>query len=76
MAAAADGVGKLLYVVVVEDDAEAAADDSSSFRYTRSLLQSTLQLMGCKPRHAFKVFLSFYSIFFSKDFSILLSPLF
>lgn len=39
---------KLLYIVVVDDNA-------SSFRYTRSLLHSTLQLMGCKPRHAFEV---------------------
>ena len=39
---------KLLYIVVVDDSA-------SSFRYTRSLLHSTLQLMGCKPRHAFEV---------------------
>lgn len=27
----------------------------NSFRYTRPVLQSTLQLMGCKARHAFKV---------------------
>ncbi|KAL6601492.1 hypothetical protein ACP70R_044712 [Stipagrostis hirtigluma subsp. patula] len=39
---------KLLYIVVVDDNA-------SSFRYTRSLLHSTLQLMGCKPRHAFEI---------------------
>ncbi|KAK3129374.1 hypothetical protein QOZ80_6BG0478560 [Eleusine coracana subsp. coracana] len=39
---------KLLYIVVVDDGA-------SSFRYTRSLLHSTLQLMGCKPRHAFEI---------------------
>ncbi|CAI9761525.1 unnamed protein product [Fraxinus pennsylvanica] len=51
--AVAEGVAKLLYIVVVEDDA--AAEDSSSFRYTRSVLQSTLQLMGCKARHAFKI---------------------
>ncbi|ONM53679.1 P-loop NTPase domain-containing protein LPA1 homolog 1 [Zea mays] len=38
---------KLLYIVVVDEDA-------SSFRYTRSLLHSTLQLMGCKRRHAFE----------------------
>ncbi|KAG8371298.1 hypothetical protein BUALT_Bualt13G0073200 [Buddleja alternifolia] len=57
--AAADGVAKLLYVVVVEDDAAAAAAaadmETSKFRYTRSVLQSTLQLMGCKARHAFKI---------------------
>lgn len=39
---------KLLYIVVVDESA-------SSFRYTRSLLHSTLQLMGCKPRHAFEI---------------------
>ena len=39
---------KLLYIVVVDDN-------GSSFRYTRSLIHSTLQLMGCKPRHAFEV---------------------
>ncbi|CAM0146134.1 unnamed protein product [Urochloa decumbens] len=39
---------KLLYIVVVDDN-------GSSFRYTRSLVHSTLQLMGCKPRHAFEI---------------------
>ncbi|KQJ91652.1 P-loop NTPase domain-containing protein LPA1 homolog isoform X2 [Brachypodium distachyon] len=42
------GQAKLLYIVVVDDN-------GSSFRYTRSLLHSTLQLMGCKPRHAFEI---------------------
>ncbi|KAH6827974.1 P-loop containing nucleoside triphosphate hydrolases superfamily protein [Perilla frutescens var. hirtella] len=48
---------KLLYVVVEEDDAAAAADgkETASFRYSRSVLQSTLQLIGCKPRHSFKI---------------------
>ncbi|KAG8387634.1 hypothetical protein BUALT_Bualt02G0041700 [Buddleja alternifolia] len=49
---------KLLYVVVVEDDgaaAETAEECTPPFRYSRSVLQSTLQLMGCKPRHAFKI---------------------
>ncbi|CAI9778427.1 unnamed protein product [Fraxinus pennsylvanica] len=50
---AVEGVAKSLYIVLVEDDA--TAEDSSSFRYTRSVLQSTLQLMGCKARHAFKI---------------------
>ncbi|KAF3585597.1 hypothetical protein F2Q69_00032369 [Brassica cretica] len=40
---------KLLYVEVVEGNGE------DLFRYTRPVLQSTLQLMGCKARHAFKV---------------------
>ncbi|GJN34725.1 hypothetical protein PR202_gb23416 [Eleusine coracana subsp. coracana] len=47
-AARAMASAKLLYIVVVDDGA-------SSFRYTRSLLHSTLQLMGCKPRHAFEI---------------------
>ncbi|XP_076950353.1 P-loop NTPase domain-containing protein LPA1 homolog 2-like isoform X2 [Bidens hawaiensis] len=46
-------IGKLLYVVVVDD--EDSNNDESSFRYTRPVLQSTLQLMGCKARHAFKI---------------------
>ncbi|KAL3828481.1 hypothetical protein ACJIZ3_017283 [Penstemon smallii] len=45
-------MAKLLYVVVVEEEKEWS---TSSFRYTRSVLQSTLQLMGCKARHAFKI---------------------
>lgn len=54
-------VQKLLYIVVVdegesgEEGDHAKEKETSSFRYTRSVLQSTLQLMGCKPRHAFKV---------------------
>ncbi|KAI3826471.1 hypothetical protein L1987_00519 [Smallanthus sonchifolius] len=47
-------VGKLLYIVV-EEDGEAKGNEESSFRYTRPVLQSTLQLMGCKARHAFKI---------------------
>ncbi|KAE8674584.1 P-loop NTPase domain-containing protein LPA1-like protein 1 [Hibiscus syriacus] len=45
---------KVLYIVVVDED-EKNGKDTSSFRYTRSVLQSTLQLMGCKARHAFKI---------------------
>ncbi|KAJ6830605.1 P-loop NTPase domain-containing protein LPA1-like [Iris pallida] len=41
-------IPKLLYVAVADDNGDV-------FRYTRSLLQSTLQLMGCKARHAFKI---------------------
>ncbi|XP_047970886.1 P-loop NTPase domain-containing protein LPA1 homolog 1-like [Salvia hispanica] len=55
---AAEGVAKLLYIVVLEDGAGTAEGEKSgppSFRYTRSVLQSTLQLMGCKARHAFKI---------------------
>ncbi|TVU27683.1 hypothetical protein EJB05_19180 [Eragrostis curvula] len=40
---------KLLYIAVADGGGRRA------FRYTRSVLQSTLQLMGCKPRHAFKI---------------------
>ncbi|KAI3676957.1 hypothetical protein L1987_86573 [Smallanthus sonchifolius] len=47
-------VGKLLYIVVEEDE-ESVGIEESSFRYTRPVLQSTLQLMGCKARHAFKI---------------------
>ncbi|KAG4988986.1 hypothetical protein JHK84_031548 [Glycine max] len=43
-------VGKILYIVVVED-----SEKKESFRYSRPVLQSTLQLMGCKARHAFKI---------------------
>lgn len=51
-------VPKILYIVVVEGDGGGDGEERkerASFRYTRSLLQSTLQLMGCKARHAFKV---------------------
>ncbi|OMO91558.1 hypothetical protein COLO4_18283 [Corchorus olitorius] len=45
---------KVLYIVVV-DEGEKRDKETSSFRYRRSVLQSTLQLMGCKARHAFKI---------------------
>ncbi|KAJ0966603.1 hypothetical protein J5N97_023520 [Dioscorea zingiberensis] len=51
-------VAKLLYIVVVDEGEKKKGGDErrgGSFRYTRPVLQSTLQLMGCKPRHAFKV---------------------
>lgn len=50
-------VPKLLYIVVVDNynDHDLKHGERCSFRYTRSLLQSTLQLMGCKARHAFKI---------------------
>ena len=60
---------KVMYIVVVDDDDDDDFDTTTaiveedgtgnwkdSFRYTRPVLQSTLQLMGCKARHAFKVF--------------------
>ncbi|CAN0916439.1 P-loop NTPase domain-containing protein LPA1 homolog 1 [Linum grandiflorum] len=43
-------VAKVLYIVVLDGE-----DGRGSFRYTRPVLQSTLQLMGCKARHAFKI---------------------
>ncbi|XP_068640578.1 P-loop NTPase domain-containing protein LPA1 homolog 2-like [Aristolochia californica] len=45
---------KLLYIVVVDQNA-GEEEQNVSFRYTRPVLQSTLQLMGCKARHAFKI---------------------
>ncbi|KAK9061561.1 hypothetical protein SSX86_018743 [Deinandra increscens subsp. villosa] len=47
-------VAKLLYIVV-EDDFGGRGNEELCFRYTRHVLQSTLQLMGCKARHAFKI---------------------
>uniref|UniRef100_A0A7N0ZYZ9 Uncharacterized protein n=1 Tax=Kalanchoe fedtschenkoi TaxID=63787 RepID=A0A7N0ZYZ9_KALFE len=48
-------VAKLLYIVVMDEDDKAENRSRESYRYTRSVLQSTLQLMGCKARHAFKI---------------------
>lgn len=48
---------KLLYILV-QDDVQPGAnvvEKAAYHRYTRPLLQSTLQLMGCKQRHALKV---------------------
>jgi len=48
---------KILYILV-QDDPEPEAkegEQGSCHRYTRPLLTSTLQLMGCKLRHAIKV---------------------
>ncbi|KAG2670498.1 hypothetical protein I3760_14G088000 [Carya illinoinensis] len=47
-------VAKVLYIVV-EDVEDKREKERQSFRYTRPVLQSTLQLMGCKARHAFKI---------------------
>ncbi|KAL2932123.1 P-loop NTPase domain-containing protein LPA1-like protein 1 [Bienertia sinuspersici] len=48
---------KILYIVVVDNEEEInkKINGKESFRYTRSVLQSTLQLMGCKPRYATKI---------------------
>ncbi|KAL9679502.1 hypothetical protein QQ045_017366 [Rhodiola kirilowii] len=48
-------VAKLLYIVVKDEEEKAERNIKESSRYTRSVLQSTLQLMGCKARHAFKI---------------------
>lgn len=48
---------KILYILV-QDDPEPEAkegEQGSCHRYTRPLLTSTLQLMGCKLRHAIKI---------------------
>lgn len=47
-------VAKVLYIVVLDYE-ELLKKEKESFRYTRPVLQSTLQLMGCKARHAFKI---------------------
>lgn len=54
-------VAKVLYIVVVDEE-DKKENGKQSFRYTRPVLQSTLQLMGCKARHAFKVCV-YYLIF-------------
>ncbi|GAB4842901.1 hypothetical protein Ancab_012879 [Ancistrocladus abbreviatus] len=51
-------VSKVLYMVIVDEEdmrEGGGKDGKESFRYTRPVLQSTLQLMGCKARHAFKI---------------------
>jgi hypothetical protein len=62
-------VAKILYMVVVDEEGEKKdkvklLKEKESFRYTRPVLQSTLQLMGCKARHAFKVSLFFFLLLF------------
>ncbi|KAE8692921.1 P-loop NTPase domain-containing protein LPA1-like protein 1 [Hibiscus syriacus] len=46
-------LAKVLYIAVVDED-EKKDKETSSFRYTRPVLQSTLHLIGCKARHTFK----------------------
>ncbi|XP_024399208.1 P-loop NTPase domain-containing protein LPA1 homolog 1 [Physcomitrium patens] len=48
---------KLLYILVQDDPGSGVneGEQGPSHRYTRPLLTSTLQLMGCKPRHAIKI---------------------
>eukprot|EP00897_Mesotaenium_endlicherianum_P004814 jgi/Mesen1/4360/ME000022S03644 len=48
---------KLLYIVVQDDEPrmEGKVYTNVNPRYTRSMLTSTLQIMGCKTRHAHKI---------------------
>ncbi|XP_057865642.1 P-loop NTPase domain-containing protein LPA1 homolog 2 isoform X2 [Cryptomeria japonica] len=59
-------VQKIFSIIVIDDDSQDGEEDeklpylipqreNQSFHYTRMILQSTIQLMGCKPRHAFKI---------------------
>ncbi|KAK8966934.1 hypothetical protein KSP40_PGU002086 [Platanthera guangdongensis] len=45
---------KLLFIVVVDEGEKRGDEKRGSFKYTRPVLQSTLQFMGCKARHSFK----------------------
>ncbi|KAK5846919.1 P-loop NTPase domain-containing protein LPA1 homolog 1-like isoform X1 [Gossypium arboreum] len=60
-------IPKVLYIMVV-DEGEKKEKEMSSFRYTRPVLQSTLQLMGCKARHAFKISQSVFELIRSDPF--------
>ncbi|XP_077221679.1 P-loop NTPase domain-containing protein LPA1 homolog 1-like isoform X2 [Tasmannia lanceolata] len=62
---------KLLYIVV---DDEEESKGNVSFRYTRPVLQSTLQLMGCKARHAFKISRRVFDVMRSKCLGEVLPP--
>ncbi|KFK27601.1 hypothetical protein AALP_AA8G404800 [Arabis alpina] len=73
---------KVMYIVVVDTglDTEAIVEEDGttgnrkdSFRYTRPVLQSTLQLMGCKARHAFKISRRVFELIRSEG-SLILSP--
>uniref|UniRef100_A0A1J3HXC9 P-loop NTPase domain-containing protein LPA1-like protein 1 n=1 Tax=Noccaea caerulescens TaxID=107243 RepID=A0A1J3HXC9_NOCCA len=71
---------KVMYIVVVDGvDATATVEEDEtgnwkdSFRYTRPVLQSTLQLMGCKARHAFKISRRVFELIRSEG-SLILSP--
>ncbi|XP_028791969.1 P-loop NTPase domain-containing protein LPA1 homolog 1-like [Neltuma alba] len=66
-------VGKVLYIVVV-DEYEQKAKGKESFRYTRPVLQSTLQFMGCKARHAFKISKRVFELTRSESFPDTLLP--
>lgn len=57
---------KLFYIIVLDENSQGEwtgeespslffQKSNHSFRYTRPVLQSILQLMGCKQRHSFKI---------------------
>ncbi|KAG1359660.1 RuBisCO large subunit-binding protein subunit alpha, chloroplastic [Cocos nucifera] len=61
---------KLLYIVVVDEGTRRRDErESLSFRYTRPVLQSTLQHMGCKVRHAFKISRRIFEVMRSENMS-------
>ncbi|KAG5408909.1 hypothetical protein IGI04_005228 [Brassica rapa subsp. trilocularis] len=75
---------KVMYIVVVDDDddfdtttaiveEDGTGNWKDSFRYTRPVLQSTLQLMGCKARHAFKISRRVFELIRSEG-TLILSP--
>ncbi|KAJ0238815.1 hypothetical protein HA466_0239670 [Hirschfeldia incana] len=75
---------KVMYIVVVDDDdvgtltaiveeEEGTGNWKDSFRYTRPVLHSTLQLMVCKARHAFKISRRVFELIRSEG-SLILSP--
>ncbi|PKA45908.1 2-phosphoglycerate kinase [Apostasia shenzhenica] len=57
---------KILYIVVADDGEKIDGKEVGTFRYTRPVLQSTLQLMGCKARHAFKISRRVFEVMRSK----------
>ncbi|WZY75396.1 hypothetical protein YC2023_021780 [Brassica napus] len=74
---------KVMYIVVVDDndvdtttaivEEDGTGNWKDSFRYTRPVLQSTLQLMGCKARHAFKISRRVFELIRSEG-TLILSP--
>ncbi|KAL1208639.1 putative P-loop NTPase domain-containing protein LPA1 [Cardamine amara subsp. amara] len=73
----AEATTKVMYIVVVDEavtvEEERTGNWKDSFRYTRPVLQSTLQLMGCKARHAFKISRRVFELIRSEG-SLILSP--
>lgn len=67
---------KILYIVVIDEKSIDKDKDKGkeSFCYTRSVLQSTLQIMGCKARHAFKICKRVFECTKSKSTTDLLQP--